>query len=196
VDGKGSLYHTEIISDKDKLCELRVMEHKKNFGKRDFKVSMGVALPKNVDRFEWFLEKATEIGVDEIYPMLTERSERIRLNTERLRKILVSAMKQSGKAYLPVLREPRKFEDMLMTGLMTDLQKFIGVCEDNIPHLKDVCDKRRDALVLIGPEGDFTKEEVKQAAANGFKAISLGKSRLRVETAAVVACHIVNLLNE
>lgn len=196
VDGKGNLYHAEIISDKDKRCELRVHEHKKHFGKRDFKISIGIALPKNVDRFEWFLEKATEIGVDAIYPMITERSERTRLNTERLRKILVSAMKQSGKAYLPALHEPRKFQDMLLTGLMTDLQKFIGACEGEHPHLMVVCEKKRDALVLIGPEGDFSKEELKQAEANGFKAISLGKSRLRVETAGIVACHVANLVNE
>ncbi|MDZ4843914.1 MAG: 16S rRNA (uracil(1498)-N(3))-methyltransferase [Chitinophagales bacterium] len=196
VDGKGNLYHAEIISDKDKLCELRVHEHKKHFGKRDFKISIGIALPKNIDRFEWFLEKATEIGVDALYPMITEHSERTKLNTDRLRKILVSAMKQSGKAYLPALHEPRKFQDMLLTGLMTDLQKFIAVCEDHHPHLKAVCEMKKDALVLIGPEGDFSKDELKQAEANGFKAISLGKSRLRVETAGIVACHVVNLVNE
>lgn len=197
VDGKGNLYDAEILNDRDKQCGLLIISHKKHFGKRDFKISIGMALPKNVERFEWFLEKATEIGVDEIYPVITERSERVKLNMERVRKILISAMKQSGKAYLPVLHEPRNFSDMMITGVMSDLQKFIAVCGvENSSHLMDAYIKGKDALVLIGPEGDFTSGEVKLAQSNGFEPINLGKSRLRVETAGVVACCVVNLVNE
>lgn len=196
VDGNGNLYHAEIISDKGRQCELRIVECRKHFHQRDFKISIGMALPKNRERFEWFLEKATELGIDEVFPLLTERSERSKLNAERLQKILISAMKQSGKAYLPVLHEPQKFQDMLLTGAGNSLQKFIAVCEENLPHLKDVAERKKDALVLIGPEGDFTEDELKRARANGFQAISLGKSRLRVETAGIASCHILNLLND
>lgn len=196
VDGKGNFYSAEIISDEGKMCELRIHEHKKNFGKRSFTIAIGIALPKNIDRFEWFLEKATEIGVDAIYPLLTERTERARLNTARLHKILVSAMKQSGKAYLPVLHEPLKLQDVPSVALTAAYQKFIAVCEDNLPHLQTRCDKQRNTLVLIGPEGDFTEHETRQAITNGFEPVSLGKARLRVETAGIVACHVVNLVNE
>lgn len=198
VDGNGNLYEAEITGDRAKTCELKIISHEKNYGRRDFKVSIAIAIPKNTERFEWFLEKATEIGIDAIIPMLTEKSERSTLNTARLRKILVSAMKQSGKAYLPVLHEPSRFSDMMVSGILASEQKFIAVCsrEHTLPHLKSKYQKGKDALVLIGPEGDFTGGEVKLAAASGFQPVSLGASRLRMETAGVVACHTVNLMND
>ncbi len=195
TDGKGNLFTTEIINDREKLCELKIISQKKNYGKLEYKTAVGIALTKNIDRFEWFLEKATEIGIDTIYPMFTERSERSRLNTDRLRKIIVSAMKQSGKAYLPQLHEPRKFQEMMLVGFMTDLQKFIATCESGLPHLKDSYLKGKNSLMLIGPEGDFTENELHQAKSNGFEPVSLGNSKLRVETAGIVACHLIQLTN-
>jgi 16S rRNA (uracil1498-N3)-methyltransferase len=226
VDGKGNLYDTVITDDKNKLCELKVMSRRSDYGRHDFKISIGIAPPKNLERFEWFLEKATEIGVDEVFPFFAERSERIKLNASRFNKILVSAMKQSGKAYRPVLQEPKKFAEMMTEGLKSNARKFIAVCEahplsppqegrqarvaisheggsegdsssyTSRPHLKDVYRKGSDALILIGPEGDFSGGEVKLAIDSGFQPVSLGTSRLRVETAGVVACHVVNMINE
>lgn len=209
VDGKGALYETEIISDRNKICEVKVISCKSGYGHRDFRISIGIAPPKNIERFEWFLEKATEIGIDEIHPFFTERSERTRLNIPRLSKILVSAMKQSAKAYLPALHEAKKFEEMMVGGVASKAGKHIAVCDplphplskENPgiganPHLKDTYEKGSDALILIGPEGDFTGGEVKLAMASGFRPVSLGSSRLRVETAGVVACQVVNMMNE
>lgn len=197
VDGKGNFYEAEIINDRGRLCEIKILSHRRHYGKRDFKLAIAIAMPKNTQRLEWFLEKATEIGIDEIYPMLTERTERTRMNTHRLGKVIISAMKQSAQAYLPVLHEPKKFSDMMITGVVSVMQKFIAVCGiENARHLKDAYQKGNDALVLIGPEGNFTGGEVKLATASGFTPVSLGRSRLRVETAGVAACLTINLMNE
>ncbi len=197
VDGRGALLTTEIVNTAKGVCELKVLCRTKDFQKKDFSVSIAIAPPKNIDRFEWFLEKATEIGIDNIYPLITEHSERTRLNIDRLMKILVSAMKQSGKAYLPVLHEARKFKDIFGSGVLPEELKFIAVCNrENLPHLKSLYQKGKDAVALIGPEGDFSNEEIEMAEASGFQPISLGPSRLRVETAGVVACYILNLMNE
>ena len=194
VDGKGNLYHAEITGDKGKLCEMKTISVEKEYCKRHYKVSVGIALPKNNERFEWFLEKATEIGIDTIYTILTKRAEKKKVNLERCRKIIISAMKQSGKAYLPEIKEPTKLSDIIS---ISEKQKFIAVCGmEDIQHLKDAYQKGMNALVIIGPEGDFTEEEVDLSIANGFVPVSLGRSRLRVETAGVVACHAINLLNE
>ena len=144
---------------------------------------------------EWFVEKATEIGFDELTFLNCRYSERKVIKTERIEKILVSAVKQSLKATKPVLNEMTDFNKFITRDF--EGQKFIAHCyEGDKPLLKDVICPGEDALVLIGPEGDFSEEEVKKAIANGFQSISLGKSRLRTETAALVACHTMNLLNQ
>ena len=195
VDGKGSYYEAKILNDNPKSCQLSVLKSVKDFGKKDFRLHMAVAPTKNIDRFEWFLEKATEIGVDEITPLLCEHSERKVIKPDRLEKILISAMKQSLKAYLPQLDKLTSFKDLI--SKTTGEHKFIAHCYDGEkPHLKDVIKAHSNVLVLVGPEGDFSPEEVKLAAANGFTEVSLGNARLRTETAGVVACHIVNLVNE
>ncbi len=195
IDGSGGFYDAEITDANPKKCKLTIVKTICDFGKKNFRLHMAVAPTKNIDRFEWFLEKATEIGVDEITPLLCEHSERKVIKSDRLEKILVSAMKQSVKAYLPKLNEMVSLSDFI-TNCTTE-NRYIAHCyEGEKPHLKDVMEENQDAVILIGPEGDFSPEEVNLAKNNGFFEVSLGTARLRTETAAVVACHIVNLANE
>jgi 16S rRNA (uracil1498-N3)-methyltransferase len=195
VDGKGGFYLAEIADANPKKCRLTIVNSALDFGKRNFHLHIAIAPTKNIDRFEWFLEKATEIGIDEITPLLTSHSERKTINAERLEKILVSAMKQSLKAYLPQLHELTTFKELIINNKTEN--KFIAYCEEiQKIHLKDLATKGNNTLILIGPEGDFSPEEIKLAIENGFKVVSLGESRLRTETAGIVACHIVNLANE
>lgn len=195
IDGAGGFYTARITDANPKKCRLNIFESQKEYGKKDFHLHIAIAPTKNIDRFEWFFEKATEIGIDEITPLITSHSERKTVNPERLEKILISAMKQSIKAYLPKLNSAATFKE-LVTGNKTDA-KFIAYCDDiHKNHLKELITRGNNALVLIGPEGDFSPEEVKFAIENGFSVVSLGNSRLRTETAGIVACHIVNLANE
>jgi 16S rRNA (uracil1498-N3)-methyltransferase len=162
---------------------------------RPFSLHLAVAPTKNIDRFEWFLEKATEIGITEITPVICEHSERTNLRTDRLLKVLISAMKQSLNLHLPVLNEPVRFSDFLKKDFSG--QKFIGYVEEKQEILlKERYQKGSDCVILIGPEGDFSKEEIEKAKQNGFETISLGNSRLRTETAAIVATMTINLLND
>jgi 16S rRNA (uracil1498-N3)-methyltransferase len=195
VDGKGGFYNAEIMEDNPKSCKLAVLNSTREFGKKNFHLHIAIAPTKNIDRVEWFLEKATEIGIDEITPFITEHSERKVIKPERLEKILVAAMKQSVKAYLPVLNPLTDFTKLIATSEIKN--KYIAHCNDGEKsHLKNEIKKGEDVFILIGPEGDFSPEEVEMATKNGFREISLGNARLRTETAGVVACHIVNLENE
>jgi len=195
VNGTGGFYEAEITDVNQKKCRLSIIKSQLEFGKKDFHLHIAIAPTKNNDRFEWFLEKATEIGIDEITPLITSHSERKTVNPERLEKILVSAMKQSLKAYLPKLNELTSFKE-LITNNKTDIN-FIAYCDEiKKTHLKNLATKGNNTLILIGPEGDFSPEEVKLAIENGYQVVSLGESRLRTETAGIVACHIVNLANE
>ena len=195
VDGKGGFYQAQIMDAHPKNCTLEILETKKDFGKKNFHLHIAIAPTKNIDRFEWFLEKCTEIGIDEITPLLSEHSERKVIKPERLEKILVSAIKQSLKAYLPKLNELKHFGDFIKIEFSG--KKFIAHCnEGKKVHLKNLIHQGEDVLILIGPEGDFSPEEVEEAKACGFKEISLGDARLRTETAGIVACHIVNLSND
>ena len=195
IDGKGGFYDAEITDANQKKCQLKIRKTIQEFGKKNFRLHLAIAPTKNIDRFEWFLEKATEIGIDEITPLLSDHSERKSVKPERLEKILVSAMKQSVKAYLPKLNEMISFNDFIKN--CTSKNRFIAHCyEGEKHHLKNVVEKAQDVVILIGPEGDFSLEEVTLARNNGFTEVSLGPTRLRTETAAVVACHIVNLIND
>ena len=165
---------------------------------------MAIAPTKNIERIEWMVEKCTEIGVDEITPLLCRFSERKNLRNDRLEKIILSAAKQSLTPYLPKLNPLTDFAslmEMYKPALKLDevsgLDKYIAHCyKDEKRELKDVLRKGRDVLILIGPEGDFSEQEVELAIAKGFVPVGLGRSRLRTETAGVVACHTAVLLNE
>ena len=195
VDGKGLFCEAVIISANPKACILNVTNRKSNYAKRDYQLTIGVAPTKNIDRYEWFLEKATEIGIDIIIPLLSRYSERKEIKPERLEKVMVSAMKQSIKAYLPILNPMQTFKKTISYPFSG--QKFIAHCyEGEKQLLRDVVEKGKDVLILIGPEGDFSTEEVELAISEGFIPVSLGTSRLRTETAALAACHTVNLINQ
>jgi 16S rRNA (uracil1498-N3)-methyltransferase len=156
---------------------------------------IAIAPTKSIERFEWFLEKATEIGIDEITPVLCENSERDKIKTDRLNKVLISAMKQSLKVHLPKLNQLIKLDNFIPDNF--NGEKYIAHCKTNHKnHLKNIYHKGTNCLVLIGPEGDFGDNEIKLFSENNYKQVSLGNSRLRTETAGIAACHIVNLINE
>lgn len=195
TDGKGFFYKAIIsfISNKKCIVEIKEKEAQEKFWTGHLHLAM--APTKNMDRIEWFAEKATEIGLDELTFLNCRFSERKVIKNERIDKILVSAIKQSLKATKPVLNEMTDFKKFVKKDFKG--QKFIAHCyEGEKPLLKDIIKPGEDALVMIGPEGDFSQEEVKLAMENGFVPISLGKSRLRTETASLVACHIMNLINQ
>ncbi len=194
TDGIGNLYEGQIQTQDTKSCPVMLKSVTSEYGKRPFLLHMAVAPTKNMARFEWFLEKATEIGIDQITPLICEHSERVQLRTDRLQKIILSAAKQSLKAYLPKLNEPVKFNDFIKMN--HSASRFVAYVEEKQPiHLKTAY-QQGDCTVLIGPEGDFSSKEMDSAFQRGFLPVSLGPSRLRTETAAVVACHIINIANE
>jgi len=195
IDGKGLFCEAVIINANPKACLLQVRDKKSNYGKRDYQLIIGVSPTKNIDRYEWFLEKATEIGIDAVIPLLSRYSERKEIKPERLEKVMISAMKQSIKAYLPVLNPMQTFKKTITIPFAG--QRFIAHCnEGEKVLLRDAVIKGKDVFILIGPEGDFSTDEVEMAVNEGFIPISLGDSRLRTETAALVACHTVNLINQ
>ena len=195
TDGKGNFYRAEISVASNKRCLVNILETQPQEPLWQGHLHIAMAPTKNMDRTEWFAEKATEIGFDELTFLNCRFSERKVIKTERIQKILVSAIKQSLKARLPRLNEMTDFDKFVRQPF--NGQKFIAHCyEGEKPLLRDVSKRGQDALVLIGPEGDFSEEEVKLAIEQGFQPISLGRSRLRTETAALVACHILNLQNQ
>ncbi len=196
TDGKGNLYEGEIIEIGKKTCTLSIQKTIEAYKKRSFDLHIAMAPTKNIDRFEWFLEKATEIGIDEITPLICKRSERTVVKQERLTGVLVSAMKQSLTAHLPRLNESIDFQTFIRKTFSEKTQKLIAYCnDDSIKALAKEYEKGSDCVILIGPEGDFTETEVGTAFAHGYRGVSLGDNRLRTETAGLVACHTVNLLN-
>lgn len=199
TDGRGSFYEAELTAVSNKRCRFRILNKQTPESLWLGHLHIAMAPTKNMDRTEWFAEKATEIGFDEITFLNCRFSERKVIKTERVDKILVSAMKQSLKPTKPRLNEMISFAEFIKQEFKG--QKFIAHCydeEENTvkPLLQNAISRGEDVTVLIGPEGDFSREEVKLAVEKGFRPISLGKSRLRTETAALVACHIMNLINQ
>ncbi len=195
TDGQGNFYHARITATGGKRCLVDVLETIPQPPLWKGHLHIAMAPTKNMDRTEWFAEKATEIGLDELTFLSCRYSERKIIKTERINKILISAIKQSLKARLPKLNEMTAFDHFIHQSFPG--QKFIAHCyPGEKPLLKDVVQPGASAVVLIGPEGDFSEEEVATALACGFTPISLGRSRLRTETAALVACHILNLQNQ
>jgi 16S rRNA (uracil1498-N3)-methyltransferase len=195
TDGKGYFYKADITAVSGKRCRVAIKETIFQEPARPCHLHIAVAPTKNMDRNEWLAEKATEIGLDELTFLNCRFSERKEMKTERVEKILVSAMKQSLNARLPRLNEMTDFDAFIRQDFQG--RKFIAHCyEGEKSLLKDVTRKGEDTLVLIGPEGDFSPEEIEKALVNGFAPVSLGKSRLRTETAALVACCILNQANQ
>src|SRR6202012_3384700 len=194
IDGRGGLYEAELLDAHPKRTILQINKVALEYGKRNHYLHIAVAPTKNIERLEWFLEKATEIGIDEISLIICQRSERKEAKTDRLNKIITSAIKQSIKAYHPILNEPEPLAKLLAREF--DGQKFIAHCDvgEKI-NLKDAIIPQGKYLILIGPEGDFTPKEIDEALNNDFKAITLGESRLRTETAALETCFEINFLN-
>lgn len=204
VDGQGNWYKGKIIGTGKKSVSIGIESVTENYNQRNHYLHIAIAPTKNINRFEWFLEKATEFGIDEITPLLCFHSERKNIRLDRLEKVVIAAMKQSLKAYKPKVNELTSFKDFLKTqnnlDNSTENQKFIAHCQDGFSddklHLKNIASAKNQTTILIGPEGDFSSDEVELALSQNFQEISLGKERLRTETAGLAACHIVNLMNE
>ena len=195
TDGKGLFFECQISDANPKSCEVEIINEKPGEDKRSFFLQMAVAPTKNISRFEWFLEKATEIGVDRITPIISAHSERKIVKTERLQRVITAAMKQSLKSFHPQLDEVTSFSAIIKQAF--EGEKFIAFIDKDVTlELSKAYTPQKNALILIGPEGDFSPEEVELAKQNGFVPVRLGPSRLRTETAGIVACHTVNLLNQ
>ena len=196
IDGVGGYYSGEIVEATKKTCVLRILTNEQAYKKRSYKVQLIIAPPKNITRFEWLLEKVTEIGIDDIKPVICQRSERKRIREDRLERILLSATKQSGQAYLPQLHNLQNVIDVLDVVGAWKGDKLIAHCgADDLPLLQQKYQPGKDVSIMIGPEGDFSKPEITAAVEAGFAPISLGPHRLRTETAGLMACHSIHLLN-
>ncbi|MFC4871605.1 RsmE family RNA methyltransferase [Negadavirga shengliensis] len=195
TNGKGSLFTCRIVDNNPKKCRLEVVEH--TFSPREnFHIHLAVAPTKNTDRIEWMLEKITEIGFHEITFLRTVNIERNRVNLERMLKKIISASKQSGKVWLPVINDLDDYEAFVTDKAFDTYQRFIAyVDKDNQSHLMHLAKPENSYLILIGPEGDFSPGEISLALSRGFTPCSLGKQRLRTETAGIIAVHSLNLVN-
>ncbi len=194
TDGKGHLFTCRIIDDNPRGCSVEILKTEKGHDRRNFFLQMAVAPTKNISRYEWFLEKATEIGVDRITPFISEHSERKIIKPERLNRVITAAVKQSLKTWHPQLDDSTPFSEIIKTGFKGE--KYIAYIDTKVTlELAKAYTPGANALVLIGPEGGFSPEEVSRAQKEGFVPVKLGPSRLRTETAAVAACHTINLLN-
>ncbi len=195
TNGKGSFFDAEIISADPKKCITKILSEEK-IAPLPYSLHLAVAPTKLNDRYEWFLEKATEIGITEITPIICDHSERKTIKPERYEKILQSAMKQSLKAYLPNLNDVVSFKDFINSNTSEGINCIAHCEETDKKSLKSILLPSQKLTILIGPEGDFSSEEIELAKKCGYIPVTLGESRLRTETAAVVACHSVAFINE
>ncbi|CAM4024323.1 16S rRNA (uracil(1498)-N(3))-methyltransferase [Flavobacterium branchiophilum] len=194
TNGKGFLFECEIILESESKCTVHINDCKEISPKK-YKIHLAVAPTKMNERFEWFLEKATEIGIDEITPIICDHSERKIIKNDRFEKIILAAMKQSNQYYLPKLNAAIPLKTFLKQTF--EGQKYIAHCENDQKNtLKSVMKSNHNILMLIGPEGDFSTSEIQAALAENFVPVSLGNTRLRTETAAIVACHSIVYHNE
>ena len=196
IDGKGNLYEGVISDPNPKKCIVTITKTFENFEKRSYKLHIAISPLKNLERFEWFVEKSVEIGIDEITPLICHRTEKQSVKTERVEKIIISAMKQSLKALGTVLNPSRGFSEFISES--TNSVKMITHCNESFNNrvsISQVYKKGDNAVILIGPEGDFTESEIDAATQHDYLPIHLGKSRLRTETAGIVACHSVYFMN-
>lgn len=195
TNGKGFLFESEIMLAHDKRCKVKINAVTFHPNHRNYYLQVAIAPTKNMDRMEWFVEKATEIGVDEIVPIFCEHSERKIIKTDRLEKVAVAAMKQSGQFFLPNIAQPINFKEFINQKF--EGQRFIAHCEKtDRQSFKHALHPQTRIQILIGPEGDFSTKEIEQALKNNIKSVIFGKNRLRTETAGIVAAHTVALINE
>jgi 16S rRNA (uracil1498-N3)-methyltransferase len=195
TDGIGNWFQCTINEIGKKHCSLQIQNIQQERGKKDYKIHIAIAPTKNIKRFEWFLEKATEMGIDEISPIISEHSERKDLKVVRSNKVITSAMKQSLKAYHPKLNEPIKYSKFI-ENIESDELYIAHLIDERQGDLKNLYKKNKDVCILIGPEGDFSKKEVEMAISKGFKAVRMGIERLRTETAALFAVANIHFVND
>jgi 16S rRNA (uracil1498-N3)-methyltransferase len=191
LDGKGTVAEADITSMDKRHVLVSITSERKIERERQARIHLAVAPTKQMERFEWMLEKCTEIGVDRITPLVTERTERTKLRHDRLERVLISAMKQSQRAWLPQLDEMTSINALIDQGIPA--QRWFGWCEGERASLPTGYRSNEDVILLIGPEGDFTPEEAQQLVGLDFTPVSLGHARLRTETAAVTACAYMNM---
>lgn len=196
TDGRGNMYTARVADANPKRCTVEIVGTETEYGKRGYSLTMAVAPTKNTDRYEWFLEKATEVGCDRFVPIECAHSERRVLKHERSEKVITSAVKQSLKAYHPILEPVTDVKEIILRPF--DGLKLIAHCRGDIGErtpIKNILRQGGGTLILIGPEGDFSREEVELALANGFTPVSLGDARLRTETAALAAVMFTSFAN-
>jgi 16S rRNA (uracil1498-N3)-methyltransferase len=194
VNGLGGWYASKITSPDPKACRVEVMDQEQGLGKPNYHLHVAIAPTKQIDRFEWFIEKATEIGISEITPLICDRSERKDVKTERLMRIVIAAMKQSLKAFHPVIHPQTNFKNFLIQNRTGSL--LIAHCQEGEKRWLDEIDADPESVtILIGPEGDFSPNEIEYALHNDYQPVTLGESRLRTETAGVVAVQTVSWLS-
>tara|TARA_B100001029_G_C15056877_1_gene455084 strand:- start:495 stop:1202 length:708 start_codon:yes stop_codon:yes gene_type:complete len=194
VDGLGNLYHARIISDSINHCKAKIISIEEKYQCPDYYIHIAISPPKSHDRLESFIEKAVEIGVQEISFIVTNHSERNIIKKNRINKCAISAMKQSLKAYYPIINDTIMMSEFIKK--CKSIEKYIAyLSKDNNTHLFNTAFKDNNYCILIGPEGDFSQMEINQSKKYGFIPVSLGNNRLRTETAAIVACNIFNIIN-
>jgi 16S rRNA (uracil1498-N3)-methyltransferase len=197
IDGKGNLYEGEISKPDPRACEIKIHNIISDFEKRSYSIHIAISPLKNPERFEWFVEKSVEIGINEITPLICKNTVKQNIKSERIKNTIISAMKQSLKADLTTLNDPVPFNKfMAMDFHGTRLIAHCNQSSGNRVSMAESYDRGEDVLILIGPEGDFDATEIDAAIKSGFKAVHLGVSRLRTETAGVAACHSIYFLNQ
>jgi 16S rRNA (uracil1498-N3)-methyltransferase len=196
IDGKGNLYNGIIAIPDQRKCLIHIKNVINNYDRRPYRLHIAISLLKNTERFEWFIEKCVEIGIDEITPLICKNTEKTGIKSERINNLIVSAMKQSLKATKTILNEPTSFKEFINGH--TENIRMIAHCEKDPVRksIGEVYKKNEDAIILIGPEGDFRNEEIELAVEKGYQPVHLGSSRLRTETAGIAACHSIYFMNQ
>lgn len=196
IDGRGNLYEGIIEIADPKKCIIAIINKIINFEKRNYRLHIAISPLKNTERFEWFIEKSVEIGVDEITPLICRNTEKQGFRAERINNIIISALKQSLKATGTILNSPCPFNEFISAE--SEAKRLIAHCNVSFERKKisEICSRNEDVLILIGPEGDFSEDEIKSALIKGFNPVHLGRSRLRTETAGIAACHSVYFINQ
>jgi 16S rRNA (uracil1498-N3)-methyltransferase len=196
IDGSGNMFEGQIVDPDPQRCSIAIIQTFPDFEKRNYRLHIAISPLKNQERLEWFVEKSVEMGIDEITPLICRNTEKPGIKAERINNIIISAMKQSLKASRPLLNEPAKFGEFIISAF--NAIKMIAHCNPGFERNKidSIYKSGRNAVILIGPEGDFSNEEVATAINNGFEPVHLGSSRLRTETAGIAACHSIYFINQ